>query len=164
MNRRTVRRCLGAFALYALSAAAFAQSGTSFKSTCTSVGNSPPEQLAGREGQSISIGTYVCTAEGGPMQGATMTGTSVWHFSSGAAKGVSGTGVARAPGGLAVYEHTGATMKFLMNGNQVVGFEGDGKGTWRVASGSASALEGKTYTFTFKSTAPGRFDVDTKID
>ena len=164
MDRRHLHRCLGALALFALSAAAFAQSGTTFKNTCMGVGSSSPEALAGREGQTFSIGNYVCTAESGPLEGATFTGANIWHWKSGSATVVSGTGVARKPGAQAVYETTTGQMKLIMNGNQVVGFEGEGKGIYRIATGSAAPLEGKTISYKFKSIAPGRFEVVTTID
>ncbi|MEJ6022287.1 hypothetical protein [Ramlibacter sp. PS4R-6] len=128
------------------------------------VGASPPEALAGREGQTFSVGNYVCNAESGPLEGATFTGSNIWHWNSGNATFVSGNGVARKPGAQAVYETTTGKMKLLMNGNQVVGFEGEGKGIYRVATGSAAALEGKTVSYKFKSTGPGRFEVVSTVD
>lgn len=164
MNRKQVRRGLGALALCALSVAASAQSVVAFKNACTSVGNSPQEALAGREGQAISFGTFVCSTEGGPLDGITLTGANLWHWSGGSATLVTGSSVGRKPGAHTVFESTGGKMKLLMNANQVVGFEGEGKGVYRVATGSVAPLEGKTVNFKFKSIAPGRFEVVGTID
>lgn len=41
---------------------------------------------------------------------------------------------------------------------------GLGRGRFTMATGTASALSGKTYSFTFKSAGPGQFVMDVKDD
>src|SRR4051812_43233040 len=73
-------RLLGAFTLLTLSAGGFAQSAITFRHLCIAVGNNAIEPLADRAGQTLAIGDYVCTTEGGPLDGATMTGRSISHY------------------------------------------------------------------------------------
>lgn len=135
-----------------------------FKSQCMSVGTSPPEQLVGSQGQSVSVGNYTCQMVGGPLDGAVGTGTSIWHYDRGVGKVLNSAGVTRRPDGQAVWDQTDATITLHMTEGRVTGFSGAGKGQFKLATGSGAALNGKPYTFKFQSTGPGRFEVETTVD
>ena len=46
---------------------------------------------------------------------------------------------------------------------KVVGAKGGGRGTFTLATGSAAALAGKPYEYTFMVTAPGQFVIATEL-
>jgi hypothetical protein len=132
-----------------------------FKSTCTQAsGLAGPEQLRDKDGQSFSVGGATCRVVGGPLDGAITTSQTIWHYPSrGIGKMVVNAGVTRGAAAQAVWVATEATITL-----QPGGFVGEGKGVYRVASGAASMLEGRSFHFKFRSTAPGQYDHETVMD
>jgi hypothetical protein len=155
-------RVLGVL-LFALSAGVSGQQ-IVFKGNCMTIGVSPPEQLTGAQGQSVSVGNYTCQMVGGPLDGGIVTGTSIWHYEKGVGKGMSGAGVTRRPDAQAVWDQSEATMNLHVAEGRVTGYSGTGKGQFKLATGAASALNGRLYKFNFRSTGPGSFEVETIVD
>ena len=165
MNAKHGLRLLGAITLLTLSAGVSGQATpTSFKHSCLSVGMSPPEPLADRAGQSISIGDYVCTTEGGPLDGATVNGRSMTHFEGPKGTALSASGVTRKPGAQAVWVNSEGRTELKMSEGRVTGFEGTGRGRYVLGSGAFSALNGKGYSYKAYSTGPGRFAIDVSME
>lgn len=150
-------------ALSIASGGALAQ-GASWKLQCHSVGGSSPEPLGDREGHSVQTSQYSCRTEDGPLDGAVLTGVNVWEYDKATAKGVSGHGVYRMPGTRAVYQHDEQKLTLVMTDGKVSGFTATGRGTYKLATGSAAALAGKPYTYSARGTGPGQFAVDVKAE
>jgi len=77
---------------------------------------------------------------------------------------LSGLGVTRKPGATTAYQHTEGKQSLVMTDGKVTGATGSGRGRYTLATGAAAANNGKTYSYTFRSTAPGQFIVDVKND
>jgi hypothetical protein len=161
-----LRFCGIAIAIVALAAeapGAAAQENT-FTITCQNVGNGAPEPLADREGHSILVNDYSCRADSGPLSGGVWTGRAIWEFDKTNAVLVSGTGVVRKPDAIAVYQDKLGKLVLTITDGKVSGFASTGQGSYLAAVGSAASLAGKSYTWTEKSTGPGQFMVELKVE
>lgn len=157
--------CLCAAALALASAGAVAQSGSTVKLHCFSVGNgAPAEALGDREGHAVSEGQVTCRVEGGPMDGGIYTGTTIAEWDKGSAVVLSASGIARKPGAVVASQTTEGKQSLAMTDGKVTGMTGSGRGRYTLATGSAASLAGKTYSYTFSTTGPGQFVVDVKYD
>lgn len=142
-----------------------AQTPTQAKMYCLSNGNSPPEALGDRPGHSISVSEMTCRVEGGPLDGGgVMTGTQVYEWEGVKGVGKAGFGVIRSPSGKIVYVNTEMTNTLTMTDGKVTGFVVTGRGYYPVATGTAQAFVGKTYSFITKSTGPGQFTIESTVD
>ena len=157
-------RLLGAFTLLTLSAGGFAQSAITYRHSCIAVGNNAIEPLADRAGQTLAIGDYVCTTEGGPLDGATVTGRTISHYDGPSGVTLSSNGVTRRPGAQAFWVNTEGHTDLKMSQGRVTGFDGAGRGHFVLTSGGFSALSGRTYSYKFSATGPGRFTIDVSLD
>jgi hypothetical protein len=157
-------RYLAIAAAVVMCTSAYAQSGVSFKFSCNAIGNSPPEPLGDREGHAVGVGQFACRTEGGPLDGAVLTGTQIWEYDRTNAVGLAGSGVVRKPGALAVYQNNESKLALTLTDGKVTGSTGSGRGRYALATGAAAALNGKTYSYTFASTGPFQFVVDVKVD
>jgi hypothetical protein len=157
-------RLLGALMLFTLSADGFAQSPTTYKHLCIAVGVNTTEPLPDRAGQSLTIGDFVCTTEGGPLDGATVTGRTINHYDGLTGTALSGNGVTRRPGGQVYWQATEQRTEIKMSEGRVTGFDGVGRGRFVLTTGAYSALNGKAYSYKFNSTGPGRFTVDVSLE
>jgi hypothetical protein len=149
-----------------LSAGTFAQTSTPIaqRSTCMSIGTAPPEPVGDREGHTYSVNQYICQNQGGPFDGAVLTGTNIWEADKGISVMLTGGGVIRKPGMSAVFVLTEGRSSLTMADGKVTGFSGTAKGVYKVAAGTASSLVGKSFSSTFRSTGAGQFMIDTTID
>jgi len=139
---------------------ASAQSGQSEKLICNDVGYNPAQPLGDRKGHGISVGHASCRVEGGPLDGGVMTGTSIWEWHKTNAVMLSSIGVSRKPGTTLAYQNRKGKMSLIMSDGKVTGFQGSGQGRCTMATGAAAARKGKAYSFTFKSTGPGQFEIE----
>jgi hypothetical protein len=133
----------------------------SFKLICQEVGGAGnPEPAGDREGHFISVDHYSCRMEGGPMDGAVVTGNGVtdWDKTSGTL--VLGDAAVRKPGGFAAYQDTEGKVALTLADSKVTGARGVGKVRWVFATGSAAPLAGKTFSYTFKTTGVGQWEAE----
>jgi hypothetical protein len=157
-------RCVGISGLALLATSAVSQSAPTSRLHCHSVGYSPAEPLGDREGHSISIGEVACRVEGGPGDGGTLTGTTIYEWDKTNATLLSGTGITRKPGATSAYQHIEGKASLVVIDGKVSGIAGSGRGRYTMATGAASSLAGKTYTYTFKSVGPGQILVEVRQD
>lgn len=150
--------------LAAFTAAASAQSGITYKLHCQSNGYNPPEPLGDREGHSLAVGQFTCRAEGGPVDGAVLTGMQIWEYDKTNATALAGGGVLRKPGTTVSYQTADGNLALTVNDGKVTGFKGATRGVYKMATGSAASLAGKSYTSNFATSGPGQFIVETKVD
>jgi hypothetical protein len=154
--------CIAASALVSVGAAA--QSGTTAKLYCHTVGNGAPEALGDREGHAISAGQFTCRVEGGPGDGGVLTGISINEWDKGNSVVLSASGVTRKPGAVIAYQQIEGKASMAMADGKVTGMTGAGRGRYVLATGTAAAYAGRTYSYTFSMTGPGQFVVDVKHD
>jgi len=149
------------FALLAVSASG---QENSFKFSCQGVGSSPPEPIGDREGHSISSGEVSCRAEGGPLIGGVMTGTTMYEWDKGSGVMLSGSGIIRKPGATTAYRINEGKIALIVTDGKVTGSTSSGKGVYTMATGSAASLAGKSFTYSTRPTAPGQFTIDVKVE
>ena len=161
---QAIRVAAIAAALISLSSAADAQSAVSWKLQCQSVGNSAQEPAGDRDGHAVNVSPYSCRAEGGPMDGAVLTGVGVYEWNGTVGTGLTGHGVYRKPGALAVYQHNDFKIDLTLADGKATGFTATGRGSYKMATGSAASLAGKSYSYTARPTGPGQLTVDVKVE
>jgi hypothetical protein len=146
-----------AFAAFAPSAGA---EEISFKQICQYVGAGAREPVGDHEGHLTLVSQYSCRMEGGPMDGAVVTGGDVTDWDKTSGVEVLGDAVVRKPGGFAVYQDTEGKAAVTIADGKVTGFTGSGKVHWVIATGSAAPLAGRTFDYTMKSTGAGQWEAD----
>jgi hypothetical protein len=152
-----------ATALAALMPAAIAEEITTSTWTCQIVGSGAREPLGDREGHAIAVSDYSCYIESGPFAGGDVTATNVWEWDKTNAVLVTGQSISRKAGSVAVYEGSEGKLALTMADGKVTGSTGSGRGTYRLVTGSAASLTGKSVTWTSKS-EPGRIKVEVKVE
>jgi hypothetical protein len=150
-----------AFAAYAPSAVAQEITETD---TCQAVGGGAPEPLGDREGHTISVDAYSCRVDSGPLSGGVLTGSGIWEWNGSNSVWIAGYGVVRKPSATVVYQQTEGKLTLTTADGKVTGWTFSGKGHWLMATGSAASLAGKSYTVTAKSTGPGQFTSESKME
>jgi hypothetical protein len=155
---------LGVAGVVSANSSALAQSVPSGRLYCHAVGGGPPEPLGDKEGHSISVGEAACRVEGGLQDGGVLTGLTIYEWDQTNGVLLSGLGVTRKPGATSAYEHSEGKISLIIVDGKVAGSTFTGRGRITMATGAASSLKGKTYSYSGKTTAPGQFTVDVKYD
>jgi hypothetical protein len=148
--------------LAAAAPSAVAQDNT-FTISCQNIGGGAAEPLGDRPDHSVLVSDYSCRADSGPLKGGVWTGNTIFEFDGPNAVVVSGNGVVRAPGATVVYQEASGKLALTMTDGKVTGFAASGQGSFRMATGSAASLAGKSYTFASKPTGQGQFAVDVTV-
>ena len=163
-GKRLVLHCIGMIGFALTCTAALAQTGSTARLYCHTVGYTPPEPLGDREGHSISVTQGTCRVEGGPTDGSILTGTNIIEWDKGNGVILTGAGVTRKPGATTAYQHSEGKVTLTMTDGKVTGSTASGRGRVTMATGGAAALNGKTYSYTSKTVEPGQYVVDVKYD
>lgn len=119
--------------------------------------------MGDRQGHAIQVSSSTCMHEGDVLDGAILTQNTIWEVDKTGAL-VASNGVARKPGGMAVYQVKVGSVTYLTKDGKPAGWTGAGKGVYTLASGSAASLSGKTFTWTGHSTGPRTYVVESKLD
>ena len=162
--RSTFILALGVAGAVLTTSGAFSQSGQTARLFCQTVGGGAPETLGDREGHSVSVGEVACRVEGGPQDGGVMTGTTIYEWDKTNGVLLSGVGVTRKPGALVTHQHSEGKISLIIADGKVAGSTFSGRGRITMATGAASLLQGKTYSYAGKTTGPGQLTVDVKYD
>lgn len=155
---------LGVAGLVVTCSGAMAQSGLSGRLVCHAVGGGALEPLGDRDGHAISAGQLTCRVEGGPQDGGVLTGTTIYEWDKGSGVLLSGSGITRKPGAMTAYQHSDGKISLTITDGKVTGSTFTGRGRITMATGAASSLQGKTYSYAGQTTGPGQFTVDVKYD
>ena len=145
-------------------APAHAQTPIAYKCHCHTAGTAPQEALGDREGHAVSAGSYTCRVEGGPLDGGVLTGTNIYEWDKASAVGLSGNGVGRKPGATLVYQLGEFKNALTMADGKVTGFLATGSGTYKLATGTAASLAGKSFSYSARPAGPGQFTIDVKVE
>ena len=153
-----------ALALSMLGAHSIAQTPITYKCLCHNIGTGPQEPLGDREDHAVSVTSYTCRVEGGPLDGGVLTGTTIYEWDKTNAVGLSGNGVGRKAGGTAVYQLGEFKNSLTMADGKVTGFLASGQGTYKMATGSAASLAGKTFSYVARPNGSSQFVIDVKVE
>jgi hypothetical protein len=162
MNSHTIRVAI-AIALSTAVSGALAQTQTIFKSYCHVFG-AAMEPIGDRPGHAIQAPTMTCRTEGGPMDGSILSGS--FHFEWDGPNAImhGSIGIMRKLDATAIYSNTGGKTSLIMVDGKVTGATGSGRGTYLLATGSASALNGKGFTYVTKTIGFNQFVIETTLD
>ena len=156
--------CFGVLPVVLACMPAHTQSKATARLHCHTVGSAPPEPLGDREGHSVSVSQFACRVEGGPTDGGVLTGTTIVEWDKGNGIILSGSGVTRKPGATTAFQHSEGKVALILSEGKVVGSTGSGRGRMTMATGTASSLAGKTYSYSAKTVGPGQSVVEVTYD
>lgn len=157
-------RVAAALALGVMGACSVAQTPTAFKCVCQNTGPSPLEPLGDREGHALSVASYTCRVEGGPLDGGDLSGTIIYEWEKTNAVGLSASGVGRKAGATLVYQLGEFKNALTLVDGKVTGYLGSGQGTFKLATGSAAPLAGKAFSYVVRPAASGQFTLEVKVE
>lgn len=129
--------------------------------TCLTVG-APQHERLDRDDHSLRVNSYSCRVSGGALDGFVATATNIWEFERGAARLLAATGVLRKPGAAVVYQGEGSQELIVAHGKPM-GWTSAGTGVFKLATGSAAALAGKSFTFAARPEGTSVFTIETAV-
>lgn len=118
----------------------------------------------GREGQPAELSQFTCRVRGGLLDGFVATGTNIWEPAKTSAVLIGSIVVARKAEATVVYEVEQATRRLASADGRARGWEGAGRGTYKLATGSAAALAGKSFHSVARYERPGAFTIDATVN
>lgn len=130
------------------------------RSECGIIGSPTQEPIGDRAGHSLVSVQYSCVGVDGLLKGAMYTASNIAESEGPKGAYLSGSGVYRTTGGLAVTEITEGSRSPVMKDGKAIGSEASGKGKIIFASGTLAALSGKTFKFATQSTGYSRFSLE----
>jgi hypothetical protein len=133
------------------------------KSVCNTF-QSNSDAFGDRDGHSVSVSEYACTVTGGLLDGGVTKGIGYWDVSGGTFAMLSGNGVVRKPGALAVFQQLEGKLNLVMKDGKPVGWNGAGRARYVAASGSMSPLHGKAFRWQAASTGFNTFTIESTLE
>ena len=149
--------------LPALAAAASYASDATSRFDCHVTGTEALPGLASAGGVA-ELTRFTCRVRGGLLDGFLATGTNIWDGQQRDGLLLGSLVVARKDTAVVVYELTRVTRHAKPRGADVRSWEGRGTGIYRLATGHAIALAGKTFRSVARSAGPGAFTIDTIVE
>ncbi len=135
-----------------------------YQSSCEVVDTARLESF-GRDGQPAQVSHFSCRITGGPLDGAIVAGTNIWDMADKAGGTLLGSiAVAQRAGASVMYELRDVTRTLKTHNGHVVGWEAKSRGVYKAASGSAAALEGKTFNSIARFTGPRTYTISSTIN
>ena len=155
--------CLALFGAAACASHAQAQAIT-YRVLCNNHGANWAEPVGDRDGHTLQLAEGTCVVQGGPLDGAVLSQQTIWEYDKGVGTMLSSHGINRKPGAMGAYINTTGTLTFQMTDGRVTGWTASGKGRSTMASGTASSLAGKAYSWTARPTGPRTYVIDVVYD
>ena len=146
----------------ALVAPAALAGGSTSHFTCRVTSTSRLDRL-GSEGQPAELSQFTCRVRGGLLDGFVATGTNIWEPAPASAVLIGSLVVARKAEAAVVYEVQQATRRLAAADGQARRWHGAGRGTYKLATGSAAALAGKSFHSVARDDGPGAFTIDATV-
>lgn len=107
---------------------------------------------------------FTCRVRGGPLDGFEATGTNIWDGEQRRGRLLGSLVLARRDTAVVVYELTRVTRDPGQRGADASSWEGRGTGIYRLATGPAVALAGRTFRSIARSSGPGAFTIETVVE
>lgn len=129
---------------------------------CQITGTESVPHLAS-DGGPAELTRFACSVRGGVLDGFRATGTNIWSGHRPRDRQLLGSlVVAHKAGAVVVYEVTRVTLQPGPPGD--AGWEGRGSGIYKLATGPAVALAGRTFRSLARSAGPGAFTIETVVE
>ena len=164
MDKRIIIVTVVGSTLGLINASGFALAETVGRLECSVVGAVSQDPIGDKDGHRITTVQYSCFGVEGLLKGALYSGFSTSEWDGPQGTYLSGGGIIRVAGGLAVTQLTEGTGSVVMKDGKPAGSEASGKGLIKFASGTLAALSGKTVKFETKPTGVGRFSIELTAD
>lgn len=165
ITRSAIRTAVASAAvLVALGAPRSTAAGARYHSDCRVVDTTKLAHF-GNEGQPAEMTHFTCRITGGLLDGFVVTGTNIWEPDAGGGRTLLGSlAFARKAGSTVVYEVNQGARKVQTSTGSSVSWESTSLGSYRLATGLAATLAGKTFSSVARSTGPGTFTIDNTIN
>jgi hypothetical protein len=147
--------------LAALSAPLPAAAQMKFHYDCRVTGRSHLDRIATRHEPEVS--DFTCAIKGGLLDGFVATGTNIMDFREGAGRLVGSIIVAQKAGSIVVYEISEGSRHVRTMKDGVPRWEGNAFGMYKLATGAAAPLAGKSFNAVARSGEPGLFTIDVVV-
>ena len=131
---------------------------------CNVVGAASQDPVGDKDGHRILNLQYSCTGVDGLLKGAQYTGTSTSEWDGPKGTYLTGSGIVRAPGSLAVTEVLDGSGQPFMKDGKPAGSEASGTVVYKCASGSFAQLSGKQVRWAAAPAGFGRFTLEVTDD
>lgn len=119
----------------------------------------------GNQGQNAEITHFKCRITGGLLDGFAVTGTNIWEPDQRGGRTLLGSlAIGQKTGSTIVYEVHQGTRKRRTTRGRLVGWESTSLGSYRLATGSAASLAGKTFKSVARYSGPGTFTIDNTVN
>lgn len=115
------------------------------------------------EGKPAEIMRFTCAVRGGLLDGFVATGTNIWDGQLRDGRLLGSMVVASKGDSMLVYEVQEVTRKPVPRGNGER-WEGGGSGVYKLATGVAAPLAGRSFHSVARSAGPGAFTLDIVVD
>lgn len=124
------------------------------------------ETLAGLapDGGTAELSRFTCRVKGGPLDGFVATGTNLWGGRLRDGLLLGSLVVARKAHSIVVYEVQEVTRRARPPGADARSWEGQGTGVYKLATGVAAHLTGKSFHSIARSAGPGAFTIETVVE
>jgi hypothetical protein len=142
----------------------FAQAETIGRLECNVVGPVSQEPIGDKDGHRLVTVQYSCRGVEGLLKDAAYSGVSVSEWDGSQGKYLSGGGIVRSAGGLAVTQIIEGVGSAIMKDGKPAGSEASGKGLFKYASGTLAALAGKADRWEAKPAGFGQFNLEVTTD
>ncbi len=159
MSRRYAAKLL-CCALGLIGIAGAAHAGVVGRYECNIVGTASQDPVGDREGHQLSSFQFSCLGVDGLLKGAVYTATGISEWDGPRGTQLLTGGVHRTSGGLAVTVMLEGAGSIILKDGKPAGWETHGKSLFKFASGTVSALSGKTVTFSSQLIGPNRFSLE----
>jgi len=147
-----------------INASGFALAETVGRYDCSVIGTASLDPIGDKDGHGLATVQYSCFGVEGMLKGALYSGSSTSEWDGPQGTYLSGGGIVRAAGGLAVTQLTEGVGSAVMKDGKPAGREASGKGLFKFASGTLAALSGKALRFEAKPAGFNRFSLEVTTD
>jgi hypothetical protein len=147
-----------------INASGFALAETVGRCDCSVIGTASQEPVGDKDGHRLVTAQYSCFGVGGLLKDAVYSGSSTSEWDGPKGTYLSGGGIMRAAGGLAVTQITEGVGSAIMKDGKPAGNAASGKTLIKFASGTLAELSGKAVRWEAKPAGFGRFSLEFTAD
>jgi hypothetical protein len=151
-------------ALASINASASALAETVGRLECSVVGAASQDPIGDKDEHRLTTVQYSCLGVDGVLKDALYSGTATSEWKGSQATYLTGGGIIRVPGGLAVTLLTEGVGSAITKDGKPAGSEASGKGLFKFASGTLAAFSGKAESWHVKPAGFNRFSLELSSD
>jgi len=147
-----------------VNASGFALAETVGRYDCSVIDTASQDPIGDKDGHGLATVQISCSGVDGLVKGALYSGSSISEWDGPKGTYFAGSGIIRAPSGLAVVQVTEGVGSAIMKDGMPAGNEASGKAVMKFASGTLAELSGKTVRWESKPAGFNRFSLEVTTD